>query len=115
MKHFELNLIGAFQFDNLILNRIPFLLLNFGTDLSKIYSGVFDLHLQNHVLQTNSENFLNDIKTKNLPPHFAIVVICENGKVSSQAAKQLEQNGFSNVYCVRGGRKELLTEKSITE
>ena len=108
----EFNSLGYFQFDNLVRGRIPFLLLNLGVDLSAWYNSVEAMHLNNYNVPVTPSNYIEQVKAKNLPPHFAIVVIDEDGTTAKEIAAALEASGFLNSYYVRGGIKGLAQERA---
>ncbi|HWU42906.1 MAG TPA: MFS transporter, partial [Bdellovibrio sp.] len=103
--------IGFFQFDNLVRGRVPFLLLNLGVDLRSWYKSVEALHLNNYTINCTKENYLEKVKEKNLPAHFAIVVIDEDGIEAKKIATDLESKGHLNAHYIRGGLKGLVKEK----
>lgn len=104
--------IGYFQFDNLVRGRVPFLLVNMGVDLSVWYKSVEAMHLANVTVNCTPENYLEQVKSKNLPPHFAIVVIDQDGSQSKKIADSLEAAGFMNAHYVRGGFNGIEKEKN---
>lgn len=117
LEQFEENLIdiaqiGFFQLDNLIRGRVPFVLLNLGADLSGWYNSVEAMHLNNCTLACTEENYIEQLQTKNLPMHFAVVVLDQDGSKSKRIANSLEAAGFMNAHYVRGGLKGLEKEKS---
>lgn len=108
----EFNSIGYFQFDNLIQTRTPFLLVILDqVDLSGWYKSVTKMHLDNISLHCQIENVLESVKSKNLPPHFAVVVLDQDEKSSPQVVTQLESAGFINSFFVKGGLNGLLNER----
>lgn len=108
----EFNSIGFFQFDNLIQTRTPFLLVILdGIDLSGWYKSVTKMHLDNISLASTPEGALEDVKGKNLPPHFAVVVLDNNEKSAPQVVASLENAGFINSFYVKGGLEGLLKER----
>nr|BFD65534.1 hypothetical protein HAGR004_05560 [Bdellovibrio sp. HAGR004] len=108
----EFNSIGYFQFDNLIQTRTPFLLVILDqVDLSDWYKSVTKMHLDNISLHCQIENVLESVQSKNLPPHFAVVVLDRDEKSSPQVVAQLESAGFINSFFVKGGLNGLLSER----
>lgn len=105
------NELGFFQFDNLVQNRIPFLLVNLGVDFTGWFNSVSVMHLENNTLNTTPDKALADIEAKKLPQHYAVVVICADGKDSGEIAKALEAKGLLNAYSVRGGIAGLSQDK----
>lgn len=108
-----LNELGFFQFDNLIRNQIPFVLLNLGTDLKGLYKLS---HHQNHLdkltCNVSEKNALETLKSRQHPLHEAIVVICQSGKESATLVDELEAAGYLNVFLVKGGLDQLRADAS---
>lgn len=102
--------IGEFQFENLVRNRIPFVLLNLGTDLGGMYPSFLQDHLNTQMLTTTPETAAADLAKRTPAKDTAVVVICEDGARSLPLAEELVKAGYLNVYCVAGGRKSLRTE-----
>ena len=108
----EFNSVGYFQFDNLIQTRTPFVLVILDqVDLSGWYNSVTKMHLDNISLQCQVENVLESVQAKNLPPHFAVVVLDKDEKSSPRVVSQLESAGFINSFFVKGGLDGLLKER----
>ncbi|MDG0817080.1 rhodanese-like domain-containing protein [Bdellovibrio svalbardensis] len=103
--------IGYFQFDNLVRGRIPFVLVNFGVDLSVWYKSVEAMHLEAVTIHATEENYLEQVRAKNLPAHFAIVVLDQDGSKAKKIADSLESAGFMNAHYVRGGFNGIEQEK----
>lgn len=107
--------IGYFQFNNLVRGRIPFILVNLGVDLSTWYKSVEAMHLANVSISADESNVVELVKEKKLPPHFAIVVIDQDGSRAKKIATLLEDAGFMNAHHVRGGMIGLEKEKHEEE
>ncbi len=108
----EVSYLGFFQFDNLIKNRVQFLLLDLGADITDWYKGMLATHLENYRLITNEKEAVALVEAKQLPKHFPIVVLCPNGKSSSKVAHILEEMGYTSVFAVEGGVKGLNKERT---
>jgi rhodanese-related sulfurtransferase len=104
--------IGFFQLDNLIQNRVPFILLNLGPSLVPLYTSIYKMHVQNHEILTDEVQTLKALEEMKAPRDAALVVICENGEKSSRLLMDLEKKGYSNVYLMDGGYQQLMTERS---
>ncbi|WII70614.1 rhodanese-like domain-containing protein [Bdellovibrio sp. 22V] len=108
----ELNQIGFFQFENLVQNRIPLILVLLDpVDLKPWYNSVVNMHLQNVTLHCSPEQVLPEIQNKKLPPHFAVIILDQNAEKSPAVAKTLEDAGYINVYYVKGGFTHLAKER----
>ena len=104
----QLSYIGSFQLDNLVHNRVPFLFLNLGVDITQKYSGEHLRHISAYNVQANLENALQEVLQKNLPTNYAIIVACEDGKLSEQVAYELEKNNFINTFVIKNGFRSVL-------
>ncbi|QDK36528.1 rhodanese-like domain-containing protein [Bdellovibrio sp. NC01] len=104
--------IGYFQFDNLVRGRVPFMLINLGVDLSVWYKSVEAMHIAAVTVEVENEDYVGAIKAKKLPPHFAIVVLDQDGSRSKKIADELEAAGFLNAHYVRGGFIGIQKEKN---
>jgi rhodanese-related sulfurtransferase len=99
-----LNEITYFQFDNLIRNRIPFVILNLGVDIKNFYSAaVYQSHLEKLNIPTSKEKALEELTQRNLQKHEAVLVLCPDGKVSAEVVDFLEAAGFTNVFFAKSG------------
>lgn len=108
----DLLALGFFQFDNLVQNRVPFLLVNLGVDLTGLFSSVSMMNLENNTITTTLEKAPAEIAARTLPPHFAIVSICRDGNESCKLAKILEDKGVVNSYYVEGGLEGFKQQKA---
>lgn len=107
-----MNKIGFFQFDNLVQNRVPFVLLNLGPSLASLYISVYKMHIENHEISTDENQAIKVLEEMKVPLDAAIVLICEDGIKSSRLLIQLETKGYSNVFLMDGGHQQLMTERS---
>lgn len=103
----ELNAIGAFQFENLIRNRIPFVLINLGVDTSGLFPSFHQSHLDRQTRQSTPENALQLIRQEGLPAEQAILLVCPDGSACKPLAARFEEAGYGNVYWVSGGIEAL--------
>lgn len=104
----DLNSINSFQFNNLVQNRVPFLIVNLGVHLAHQYRGLEKMHIERHSVETSEENALKDITSLNIKFDHALVVICQDGFKSQKIASLIEQKGFINVYTLKNGYNELM-------
>lgn len=107
---FSLRGIGGFQFENLIRNRIPFLLLNLGADTAGLFPSYHQSHLDRQTLRGSREEALVKIRESAVPAEHAIVLLSQDGGICEFVAAQLEEAGYTNVYWVRGGMNSLRQE-----
>jgi rhodanese-related sulfurtransferase len=109
----NLNSIGFFQFDNLIKNRIPFILINLTEKPVQIYSqSLYQQHLTQVEVITTSAQVLPSLNLRQHPKHEALLVICHDGSASPGIAQELEQSGYLNVFYVEGGLNTLMADAS---
>lgn len=97
--------IGVYQLANLLRNRVPFLYFDLssdrGMDVAKGHPLLFGSE------RIDGAKILELANERGLQPSQPIVLICENGSKSVEAARVLEQNSFINVFVVEGGKKSL--------
>lgn len=104
--------IGFFQLDNLVRNRIPFVLLSLGVDFAKFYDEiVYQNHLFSQTISTTRESILKDLSSRNIPSESAVVLVCPQGDVSVRLMSTLEKHGYSNVFLIRNGFQGLLKDR----
>lgn len=110
----DFNSIGYFQFNNLLQSRIPLVLVLLEpVDLKPWYNSMVQMHLDNISVICEPEQTLEVIQAKNLPNHFAVVVLDMSGTKSPAVAVALEQAGFTNSYYVQGGFLGISEERKI--
>lgn len=108
-----LNEIGFFQFDNLIRNRIPFVLVNLGVDLQGFYKmPLYQNHLNGITVKATATEVSGILKNRNHPTHEAILVIAPENAQAIQLVDQLEGEGYANVFYVKDGVEGLKTDAS---
>ena len=104
--------ISFFQLDNLVRNRIPFVLLSLGVDISGFYDEVvYQNHLISQTISTTRESILKDLSSKNVLSESAVILVCPRGDLSIRLKATLEQQGYRNVYLVRNGFAGLLKDR----
>lgn len=109
-----LNEITFFQFDNLIRNRIPFIILNLGVDLKNFYHvPLYQNHLESITLTASPETAVSELQNRKLQSHEAVLVLCADGKTSSRVVDTLEANGFTNVFFAKSGFVQLKAEALV--
>ena len=107
-----LSKIGFFQLDNLIQNRIPFMLINMGPSIANWYTSIYQRHAENCENLTNVDQAAADLELKKIPKEFAIVLCCDDGKKSMALFEELAKKAYTNVYVVDGGYQQMMTERS---
>lgn len=107
-----LNKINFFQLDNLIRNRIPFILLNLGPSLKELYSSVYKLHVEANEVLTDFEKVMDVLAEKKAPKDAPLLLICQDGEKSAALFKDLQAKAYTNVYLIDGGYQQLMTERA---
>ena len=59
------------------------------------------------------ENVLDFVRKNSPTKDMAIVVVCEDGAVSTQAAEIISKDGYINVVVLEGGTKTLTAQKFL--
>lgn len=112
--------LGAFQFDNLVQGRVPFLFINLGVEIAPLYAHMYKMHLERCQL-TLAEKSMADASTEEIsagihamkfPLVGAIVVADPDGSKAEAVAQFLEEAGFTNAFFLRGGWQQLTREKA---
>lgn len=101
--------IGFFQLSNLLRNKVPYSLFCVDFSTPDELSG----ELQKILLPSipcSSESLPKQIREMKLSLEHPLVLLCQNGVKSHELALQLIEQGFVNVYFVRGGWDVLKSE-----
>ncbi|MNT19358.1 multidrug resistance protein MdtH [compost metagenome] len=107
------NRLGYFQFNNLTVSRVPFLLVNIdNSDVISWYNSVFKMHLENNSLNMTAAEAIAEVKKRNLPAQHSIVILDAEGKQSPALVREFEKAGFTNVFYIPGGFAHLAAERS---
>lgn len=104
--------ISYYQFNNLLKNRVPFVLISYEVDFKNFDIGIFQAHLEKHLVRSTPNETLSYLKSQNLPLEQSIVLACPEGKTSEKMAQKLEKAGYKNVYFLSGGYEKILDEKT---
>lgn len=104
---FSLYEIGAFQFENLVRNRIPFILLNLTEPVTGLFASFQQSYLDNQTVATTPGQALAALRERNLPTEQAIVILCADGQDSRRALAQIIDAGYSNAFIISGGARQL--------
>ena len=106
------NTIAFFQFDNLIRNRVPLMLILLDNiDLTPWYNSIVKMHLEVITHRLKANQVLSYVKEQKADLQFGILVLDTDGKHSPAVVESLEQAGYLNAFYVSGGFNQLLTEK----
>ena len=114
MAHeFNLNQIGFYQLENLILQRVPFKLVLFAgkSELIELFQHLNPYYLkflEAQIETFNSENEfqkkLNESLSNKEQP---MIIVCPDGKISESIVTHLEKLNFINYYWIPKGLTEL--------
>lgn len=106
--------IGYFQLENLTLNQVTFVFF----DLRKNKSPIKDEPLRSMIkpaLPFDQDDVSGYLSEKAFDKSTPIVLLCDDGVVSIQLARQLEEFGYKNVNVIENGFVGLLDEaQSLT-
>ncbi len=128
--------IGRFQFENLIQNRIPFVLVHFGQDLKGLFqphhlalAQARQLNVKDHLIPQNwfSRKILkqyfsqeglqwlfNELESLQIDRHQAIVILSETGEEAEALFLALLQKEYMNAFYVLGGLQNMKNEMENT-
>lgn len=107
-----LNKIGFYQLDNLINNRVPFVFLNLsGNSLTDWYTVLSRLHVQTYEIMLSAGDVQAELDSRKVPTDHAIVLLCQDGQLSTEIYEALSAKHYTNVYVVDGGYQQMMTEK----
>jgi len=94
--------LGEYQLRNLIKNQVLFVYIDLRSAETRLREGNDPaLHAGAH--PAGLETAGQVAKTNCLSKEHPIVLLCENGEKSMQVAADLEKQGYTNVFVVRGG------------
>lgn len=105
------NKIGYYQLNNLIENRVPFIFLNYGTDLGPWYKSIQKLHVEAWQVMLVESQTQSELDERKIPKDFAITLLCSDGKQSERIAEVLQNKGYTNVYLIDGGYQQMVTDR----
>jgi len=97
----NIDFIDRFQFENLFLGHVGFLFLDVSQSEAPAPQG-FELHWQRRH-QVDVGDVAGFVAEHTAQKDFPIVIVCESGQTSSEAARALASDGYTNVYVVEGG------------
>ncbi|MCB0370506.1 MAG: rhodanese-like domain-containing protein [Bdellovibrionales bacterium] len=104
----QLNEIGIYQLENLIIQRVPFKFINLLADqkiLSKLshLNSYYTNFFKEQFLETSLSEPISTIKTLNLPKDTPFIILCQDGTDSKNLGISLEKEGYQNIYILAGG------------
>jgi rhodanese-related sulfurtransferase len=99
--------IALFQLENLLLTQSKFILLDLRETLESPPELGVMLKRAVRVSGLQVQSYLQD---NAVGPDLPLILLCEQGRRSTEIAVALENHGFKNVYVVAGGVAGLLSE-----
>lgn len=105
----DLYSLDRYQLKNLIDKNIRFIFFQI-----EDFSCDYDKSTQFLLMKAKrkaEEDLLSDLQSQE--PKQPVVLICDKGGLSQKLSKKLRDNGFINVYFVKGGLKSLLENSSL--
>jgi rhodanese-related sulfurtransferase len=97
--------LDSFQFEGLVRNQVPFLLIDLRSSAAPPPPAVKSLIHQAVTLAPNQvEAYLAE---KKIPEMHPIVLICRRGRSSKALARRLRKKSWINVYSLAGGMEQL--------
>jgi rhodanese-related sulfurtransferase len=101
-----------------VKGRVPFLFVNIGVNTDSVYPHIYRMHLdrmslrlpQGELRDMAAVDIVANIQAQGVSHEAAVVVLCEDGVKSLQVAEALEKASYINVFYVKEGWKQLLTD-----
>ncbi|PIS10059.1 MAG: MFS transporter [Bdellovibrio sp. CG10_big_fil_rev_8_21_14_0_10_47_8] len=106
--------IGFFQFDNLVRNRIPFVLIRTELDVETMFPATERAYLQTHtsvVSELDWKQVTAHLTERKVNKEDPVLILCQDGKKSQAIADRLSAQ-YMNVYYVLGGFQSLKDESA---
>ena len=94
----DISYVGEFQLGNLISNKVPFVYLYFGENKEG-----HDHPLLSDAEACEADRVLETVESKVSDLEHPLVLVCEDGIISTDAASTLTVAGYRNVFVVEGG------------
>jgi len=104
--------IDFFQFDNLVKNRVPFILISYGIDFKNYEKGLYQNHIEKHLIVLEPMKTQEYVESQNLLKEQSIVLVDQDGRISEKWAETLDGLGYKNVFFIRGGFENLQKQKA---
>ncbi len=101
--------LGLFQLESLMLSSAPFYLIDIRMQPMLVNSARVQACL-NMAKVVQISDLSEHLKTFDLGFHFPVILVCEDGRMSTAEAQRLIDQGFMQVYVVDGGTDGLLRE-----
>ena len=113
---YDLTKITYFQFDNLVQNRISFLLVHDGLDFARLYPMSTERsHLERWSFDLDfDQSSMSDVsvrlKERGVPLTIPVVIASKSPRSLSGWAADFEKSGFMNVHTIDQGWDALVRE-----
>lgn len=109
---YSTNALTGYQVDNLISNRIPFVLINLNVKLEQVFSSMALIHARNQTLVdsqnpekvlTKMPEILAELQQRKLAKESPLIFICETGHDSQNLCLEFEKLGYKNAFFALNG------------
>ena len=99
--------IGLFQLENLMVSRVQFYFLDLRE--SPVANPALATLLA-QAIRVSASHVQEHLNKNQIGKDYPVVLLCEDGNVSSHVAHSLESAGFKNIYTVARGTSGLLSD-----
>lgn len=109
--------IGAFQVDNLMINNMPFLFLDLRADTAvppELKKSVEQLMFWRRARAIAPQNAISTVQELAPQTMMPVLLLCEDGRNSSEVAVKLGDLGYGHILVVEGGIEQLAREWTLT-
>ncbi|MCS6838518.1 MAG: MFS transporter [Bdellovibrionaceae bacterium] len=111
--------IGSFQFNNLIYNRVPFILLSDQTHFEEVFQELELSHIRNILVvvdfQAPENQWVAKVKEKAFPETYPLVILRSDGPISVKSVQRLKKLYRGNICVVNQSwyalKKDLLSQE----
>lgn len=76
------------------------------------YDPLGRMHLNIYEILLTKDQVFTVLNEKNAPKNSAIVLLCNDGVLSSKLYEELSNLAYTNVYVVDGGYQQIVTERA---
>ncbi len=101
--------LGLFQLESLMLANAPYYLVDLRMQPMVVPSARVQACL-NTAKVVEASQLAEHLKTYDLGFNYPVILVCEDGRLSSSEAQKMIDLGFMQVYIVEGGTDGLLRE-----
>lgn len=109
----DFQILGAFQLDNLMRARVPFVLVRTNMDIEGVFGVMEKMHLRNVSIvleKLDAIELLPKFTERNLTKNDPIVILDHEESPAKALAENLATLGYTNVFYVGGGWNKMRDE-----